>query len=72
MFLPTHLNATSLTKSAYFKLFRTLFERTSSTAHELRLPVLAPFICFTLNALSPFPLINAVLPTNHLFSHDQP
>jgi hypothetical protein len=62
----------SLTTPAYFKLFLTLFERTSSSAHELRLSVLVPFICFTQNLLCPVPFINSVLPTNHLFGHDQP
>jgi len=56
----SHLvNALSLTTPAYFKLFLTLFEHASSSAHERRPSPSFPFICFHPNLLGPFPFISS-------------
>jgi hypothetical protein len=69
------VNALSLTTPAGSRVF--FFNCDSVRAH-LFVGARTAFVSFASvhlchpNLLSPFPFINSVLPTNHLFGHDQP
>jgi hypothetical protein len=62
------INALSLTTPAHSSFFRSrpLRWRTKGVRFCLFRSSVHP------NLLSPFPFINAVLPTNHLFGHHRP